>query len=349
MSSRRTSLESPATSPSKPGGRHQIKRSLTEFTSPGKLQRAQHQHYHYRPDRAYDDKPPTSMPSSIMQGRHSVDLPRSENVSPMMSPNESRRGSVLIQKDGDDRTESRDSKEKLPGDREGSLLSTNKLRQSLIELNAFSTDTTRHLDETYYSVLEKMTSLQNTVNALKDLAETSRDIQVGFDRISQDLESDIKSQLNGMGQFKGQQNTIESLQGRIHKGRQRIEALAARVEVVRQRVEGWERADKAWQERTRKRLRITWTALSILVLVFLVLVVTVDYSPEVVARGDVQVQNMERSATVERKPPNTTYSPYKLTREETETKPKTKPKTDTKLVWKTPIDDGERLRAFDEL
>ena len=39
--------------------------------------------------------------------------------------------------------------------------------------------------------------------------------------------------------------------------------LGERAEAVRRRVESWERAEEAWQEKTRKRLRIMWIVISV--------------------------------------------------------------------------------------
>lgn len=144
-------------------------------------------------------------------------------------------------------------------------------KKSLSELNTFSTMTTRHLDETYYSVLEKLTTLQNTIVALKDLAQASTTTNDGFIAESQAVITEAQAQLDAFGDFTEQQGRVQALQDRVHGGRERIAALSARVDMVRQRVEKWERADREWQERTRRRLKIMWGVLFGLGLVVLVL------------------------------------------------------------------------------
>lgn len=131
-----------------------------------------------------------------------------------------------------------------------------------MELGNVSTSSTQRLDETYYSVLEKMRVLQNTIAALKDLAKTSRETCESFERDSQGVESDILTQLNGLGQFSEQEDKISSLHGRITAGREKVQSLSHRVDVVRDRIESWERADREWQDRTRRRLRILWFVIS---------------------------------------------------------------------------------------
>lgn len=131
-------------------------------------------------------------------------------------------------------------------------------KKSLLDLTTFSTTTTRHLDETYYSVLEKLTTLQNTIVALKDLAHESTETNESFVAESQSVIAEAQSQLDAFGDFAEQQARVQALQDRVHGGRERVGALSARVDVVRQRVERWERADREWQETTRRRLKIMW-------------------------------------------------------------------------------------------
>lgn len=210
------------------------------------------------------------------------------------------------------------------------------LKQALADLNTFSTNMTKRLDDTYYSVLEKMSTLQNTVMAMKDLAETSRELCETFDKDSRDLESDITGQLTAVGHFDDQQTRISGLQSRIHEGRAKIQSLTGRVDVVRERIESWERADRAWQERTRKRLKIIWSATSVVTILIIALAVAVNYtstglggidgdSSEAASLGSLNMSNQPRPSTEDGG------------------------ETGRALLWKTPLDDGEQLRAFDEL
>lgn len=151
------------------------------------------------------------------------------------------------------------------------------LKQSLVQLHTFSTTATRRLDETYYAVLEKTSALQNTVAALKDLAEASKEIYQTFEKDSGGLEQDIVHQINGLGSFKEQEDKIDSLQDRIHSGRSRIQTLSGRVDAVRNRVEAWERADQRWQEKTRRRLKVIWSTMLMLILAVVFLFVGFNY------------------------------------------------------------------------
>lgn len=193
---------------------------------------------------------------------------------------------------------------------------------------------TRRLDETYYAVLEKMSTLQNTVVALKDLAENSHDICETFDKETRDLENDIIRQLSTAGHFEEQQRRISSLQSRLRKGRGQIDGLAARVDTVRQRVERWERADREWQEKTRKRLKIIWSVMSVILLAVLALVIGINY-----ATDSSEPRPDWRRATSPNIPPWLGESNSSLSGAE----------TGRMRLWKAPTGDAEELRLFDEL
>ncbi|POR32659.1 Uncharacterized protein TPAR_07162 [Tolypocladium paradoxum] len=334
-------LPKPARSTS-PGGRHQVKRSLTEFTSPVKLHRHHHLHTHqlqHRHHRDHDDDDDTGPPTAYTLPliRHSLDMPRSEATTPLLRLDQSRGASVPVSMDDDGKHETKESREaRLRLEQEKASIRADGLKQSLVDLNTFSTDMTKRLDDTYYSVLEKMSTLQNIVMAMKDLADTSRELCETFDKASRDLESDITGQLIAVGRFDDQQTRISGLQSRIHEGRAKIQSLTSRVDVVRERIEGWERADRAWQERTRKRLKIIWSATSIVTILIIALAVGVNYSStdldgmdgdpsEAASLGWLNMSNQSRPSTEDGG------------------------ETGRALLWKTPLTDGEQLRVFDEL
>ena len=80
------------------GSRHQIKRSITEFAAPVKLSR-------HRKDRYHDERGPKVPGANLQhQTRFSLDTPRSEGMTPKMSPDQSRRPSVMLQREEENRT-----------------------------------------------------------------------------------------------------------------------------------------------------------------------------------------------------------------------------------------------------
>jgi hypothetical protein len=129
-------------------------------------------------------------------------------------------------------------------------------------------------------LLEKLGALRSTVAALKELADRSRQLSGSFSAEAEELDADIRSQLDAFGQFEDQQKRIESLQGRIHAGRKRIRSLSERVDAVSERIESWERADREWQEKTRKRLMALWIVTSVVVFLVLALFVGSQHTSE---------------------------------------------------------------------
>ncbi|KAM4054875.1 hypothetical protein HRG_005694 [Hirsutella rhossiliensis] len=254
----------------------------------------------------------------------------------MMSPDLSRRPSLSTQKEDAGEAETKRARDAmLQLEQEKASIQAGVLKQSLGHLGTFSTNTTKHLDDTYYAVLEKMSTLQNTVTAMKGLAEGLRDMCDGFDDDSRALESDTVSQLVALGRFEEQEAKISSLQNRVHHGRARIQGLTGRVDVVRERIEGWERADRDWQERTRKRLKIFWSVTSVVAILIVALAVGVKYTTKL---DDARPRSLGAGSTI-----RPWLNALNHSSEDGDGEPG---KT---MLWKTPEADDERLRVFDEL
>lgn len=107
----------------------------------------------------------------------------------------------------------------------------------------------------------------------------SQEINESFTNESRALVGEIEAQLGIYDQTADQKKRIQDLQARIHAGRDKVEALSKRVDVVRGRIEGWEKADKEWQERTRRRLKATWIIISIVAFALMLLFVGSQYAP----------------------------------------------------------------------
>ncbi|TQV99866.1 hypothetical protein V2A60_005296 [Cordyceps javanica] len=348
---------SPQTTTS-PTRRHQIKRSLSEFTSPGRSNRARKE----RPANSNFDEGSsgsryprqTNLVPPVGDARMSLDMPRSNNFSPVISPDQSRRGSALIPQtappfanegrdtdDGQRASSTESSNAKLQQNRARIVGNTETLTRSLSELNDFSANASRQLDDAYYAVLEKMSALHSTITSLRSLAERSHGIYDTFEKDSRGLENQIATQLGAMGHFQNHQTKVASLQQRINKGRTTVKALSDRVDEVRQRIEKWERADRQWQERTRRRLKIIWSVMSVVVLVLIVLMWTVSSSsddPRTAADGP--TDELGRSISI-LEPLNASDSRQPPGPEGTEAR--------SKILWKMPARDADRLRVFDEL
>ncbi|QPH01479.1 hypothetical protein C2857_005680 [Epichloe festucae Fl1] len=330
-------LAKQASPSSRPSSRHQIKRSLTEFASPSKLHRRPHPHRRQESQLEDREKPPLSSAILAAQIRNPLDIPVSTGTSSCMTPGGSRRASILVPKENG-HGESREKREaSLLLEQEKASLRTDGLKQSLMELNSFATSMTKRLDDTYYSVLERMSTLQNTVAALRDLAQSSHDICETFDKHARDLESDIIRQLSTAGNFEEQQRKIAALQKRIYEARGRTSALATRVDVVQKCVERWEQADRQWQEKTLKKLKIIWSATTIVALIVVAFVIGMNYAST--TRGGEGGPVDWNTAMSPNIPPWMTSRRNDSVEED----------SGRTLLWKAPPGDAEQLRGFDEL
>ncbi|KAK0631827.1 hypothetical protein B0T14DRAFT_502533 [Immersiella caudata] len=273
--------------------RHQISRSISELSSPIRLHR---HHSHHRAkerekERERDGRATVSQTAPTpQQGRSSLDGSRSDGAT--LSPDPSRRTSILLAADdaqtamagiatanGPAATKAQ-LEDMLLKERQMVIARESGLKKTMGQLEEFSVATTNQLGDRYNSVSEKLAVLKSTIVALKELAGLSHQMNTAFALDAEELVADINSQLDGFGQFEDQQARIEKLQSRIFAGREKIKVLSKRVDVVRERIENWERADKEWQERTRKRLKVVWVVTSVLAFIFLLLFLSAQYAPE---------------------------------------------------------------------
>ncbi|KAK0103289.1 hypothetical protein ONS95_005321 [Cadophora gregata] len=301
------SMPLPPTSPTRP--KHLTTRSITEINAPPSLPRIPHssghghnKHHHphihthrHREEKRERERERSGEGDGVGGFGLGIGGSRSEGHTPSESRVASRRESLW---DGDGaaggsgigggggigRRERVVREGEVKEERERGVLRATELRNALNTLNTHSNTTTRRLDTTYYSVLEKLSTLQNTITSLKELAHLTRGLTEQFSSESQDVVDDVTGQLDGFDGFTDQEDRIKALQDRVASGRSRIKELGARVEVVRERVEGWEVAEGEWQEKTRRRLRVLWVGMSVVVGI-VVVVMAVQYTPAREMRG----------------------------------------------------------------
>ncbi|KAK4560791.1 hypothetical protein LTR86_005370 [Recurvomyces mirabilis] len=148
-----------------------------------------------------------------------------------------------------------------------------ELRNSLKQVEELGMSSTRRLDDTYYSILEKASVLRSTVAGLKRLVEGARAMHKQFDEDTAELETGTKETLDGFGGFEPQEEGIQRLVERLRRSKERTEELDRRLEGARGRVEVFERRDQEGREQRRQRWRVGWGCLvGVVVLVFVVLI-----------------------------------------------------------------------------
>jgi hypothetical protein len=224
------------------------------------------------------------------------------------------------------------------------LMAGSELRNALNSLNTLSNNTTRRLDNTYYSVLEKLSVLHGTITSLKELAGLTRELNEEFEHESQEVVTEIEASLAGFEGFEDQQKRIEALAERVKKGREKIKLLGDRVEIVTEKVDGWDKAEGEWRERTRKRLKVLWIIITVCGVLVLGLV-AFQYTPaRTQGPGVLKGFNAsELSGDVPdlEKIRNETWSLKRKTEDALE-KMKARGKEEK-------VEDDARLRVFDEL
>lgn len=147
----------------------------------------------------------------------------------------------------------------------------------MVDLGDLSSETTRLLDDTYSSVLEKMGTLQSTIIGLKALALQSRETSESFGKETEEVKDEVDKQIHDFNNFQEHEERIRVLRTRVDVSQDKISSLGRRVDVVRDMVEGWERADKKWQERTRRRLMVIWGITSAVIFVLVLLYYGAQY------------------------------------------------------------------------
>lgn len=158
------------------------------------------------------------------------------------------------------------------------LLLYSQLRKTLLDLNTQSNNTTSRLDNTYYSILEKLSVLQSTVATFRDLATLTRGLNSNFETEAASVVRDISSQLEAFDSFQAQETKINELQSRISNGRARAAVLGDRVTAVQEKIDRWEKVESEWRMRTRKRLKVLWVIMSVAVFLLLGLLIF-QYTP----------------------------------------------------------------------
>ncbi|KJR84408.1 uncharacterized protein SPSK_08864 [Sporothrix schenckii 1099-18] len=202
--------------------------------------------------------------------------------------------------------------------REQSRSAARVLHSAVTDLDGMSTTTSQRLDAAYGSVLSRLSELQDTVLALRSLAAAARATNHRFTVETESITHEIDQQVQQLeGDRTGsvgkdgapvltpadQQHRLEQLSERVHRGRQAIQDLAERVETVRDRVQRWERADRAWQERTRSRLKALWViVLSVMLVLVVLLAIMLGHSGEPAAQEGVDVGAQSEASDAHGKP-----------------------------------------------
>ncbi|OJD29278.1 uncharacterized protein BKCO1_8500016 [Diplodia corticola] len=145
-----------------------------------------------------------------------------------------------------------------------------QLRNALRVLDEQSMATTRRLDDTYYSILEKVAGLHGTIGGLQELSTMTQRLRAEFAADADDLVDEVDGSLDAIGDFDAQARLLEEFEARIVAGKEKAARLNERLDAARKRVDEREKLDEEWRASVNRRLRIFWSVLAALVALFLV-------------------------------------------------------------------------------
>jgi predicted RNase H-like nuclease (RuvC/YqgF family) len=132
------------------------------------------------------------------------------------------------------------------------------LRSSLQVLSDQSLKTSRQLDDTYYSILEKVTVLRQTIGSLQELSSLTKDLHDSFLSDTKELTDETKGQIAGFNNFEVQEGQLNVLEERIKRGKEKADALTTRLAEARKRVEARVKGEAEWEAWTNRKYHETF-------------------------------------------------------------------------------------------
>lgn len=146
------------------------------------------------------------------------------------------------------------------------------LRTVLQSLSDQSLKTSRRLDDTYYSILEKVSTLRQTIGTLQELSGLTKELHGNFENDAQELLDDVQGQFENTGSFDTQQKQLAALEERIRLGKEKADALTARLAAAKERVDARARSEAQWEASTNRTSPRIFIELHVLTLLRLVAV-----------------------------------------------------------------------------
>nr|POF12925.1 hypothetical protein CFP56_10075 [Quercus suber] len=111
-----------------------------------------------------------------------------------------------------------------------------ELRRQLQNVEESAMSSTRQLDDTHYTILEKASTLRSIVEGLRHLAEEARSTRKMLDSESRELAENTETSLDAFHGFEQQETNINELIKRLTSSKAATEKLNERLEAARQRV-----------------------------------------------------------------------------------------------------------------
>jgi hypothetical protein len=121
------------------------------------------------------------------------------------------------------------------------------LHTALKSLSDQSLKTSRRLDDTYYSILEKVSVLRQTIGSLQELSGLTKELHENFESDTKELLDDVQGQIDGFGAFDSQQKQIVDMEERVKAGKNKADSLTERLARAKDRVDARARSEVEWE------------------------------------------------------------------------------------------------------
>ena len=131
------------------------------------------------------------------------------------------------------------------------------LRAALQSLSDQSLKTSRRLDDTYYSILEKVSVLRQTIGTLQELSGLTKELHDNFETDTTELVEDVTGQVEAFDGFQTQQKQVSNLESRIKAGKEKADALTARLAKAKERVDAKAKSEAQWQAKNTRTISPT--------------------------------------------------------------------------------------------
>ncbi|KAJ4344168.1 hypothetical protein N0V95_006283 [Ascochyta clinopodiicola] len=126
------------------------------------------------------------------------------------------------------------------------------LRTVLQSLSDQSLKTSRRLDDTYYSILEKVSTLRQTIGTLQELSSLTKELHGNFETDAQELLDDVQGQFESSNNFDTQQKQLAALEERIRVGKDKADSLTTRLTAAKERVNARAKSEAQWEADTNQ-------------------------------------------------------------------------------------------------
>lgn len=108
------------------------------------------------------------------------------------------------------------------------------------------------MDDTYYSILEKVSTLRQTIGTLQALSSLTKELHGNFKTDAQELLDDVQGQFENSVSFDSQQKQLAALEERIRAGKEKADTLTSRLATAKERVHARAKSEAQWEASTNR-------------------------------------------------------------------------------------------------